>query len=179
MTTCTVKSSVLELLGFLLRHYSQCSDDKQRLQLQRFYMQTLESLFNVRGKDPDTPLIAGAIRGLDHYLFTLEGDNKLGRAYRSHSIGWIHDSPSPGLQLQKIWIWFSERSNMWSSQPRTWHATHCPWVWPWTTQKWNDLAHLLLLSWIANDYWPCETVAAAPVHWLSDHLLIPARNELS
>ncbi|KAJ3050629.1 hypothetical protein HK097_008382, partial [Rhizophlyctis rosea] len=72
-----VKSSILELLGFLSRHYSQCADDKQRLQLQRFYMQTLESLFNVRGKEPDAPLIAGAIRGLDHYMFTIEGDNKI------------------------------------------------------------------------------------------------------
>ncbi|KAJ3037490.1 hypothetical protein HDV00_001665 [Rhizophlyctis rosea] len=75
--TATVKSLVLELLGFITRYYPASVDERQRLQLQRFYIQALESLFNVRGKEPDLPLVAGAMRGLDHYLFSLAGDDKI------------------------------------------------------------------------------------------------------
>ncbi|KAJ3289778.1 hypothetical protein HK104_007244 [Borealophlyctis nickersoniae] len=78
--TASVKACILDLLGMIARFYPKHVDARQRSQLQRFYIQNLETLFNVRGKEIDLTLVAGTMKGLNHFMFTFSpGDKAVGK----------------------------------------------------------------------------------------------------
>ncbi|KAI9329679.1 NUC194 domain-containing protein [Zopfochytrium polystomum] len=62
----TVKSSVLELLGAVARHYADCVTDSS--QLRRKLMSSLQTM--ISSLQPDMELISGAFMGFGHFMFT-------------------------------------------------------------------------------------------------------------